>query len=78
MAAYVLDEENEEEVQKHVRSANIWRQQKMMLVGVVEDMILQLEKYELSYNIYMGKAIYNKSMPPLISDVVFKDLVNCS
>ena len=49
----------------------------MMLVGVVEDMILQLEKYELSYNIYMGKAIYNKSMPPLISDVSVKDLVNC-
>mmetsp|Transcript_3386 Transcript_3386/g.5892 ORF Transcript_3386/g.5892 Transcript_3386/m.5892 type:complete len:493 (+) Transcript_3386:3-1481(+) len=77
VAAYVLDKENEGEMQNIVKSANIWCQQKMTPVGVAKDMMSQLEKYELSYNNYMGKAMYNTSMPPLITDVAAKDLVKC-
>jgi len=76
VAAYVLDNENEDEMKGIVDSANSWCKRKMTERGMAKDIMIQLEKYWAAVNDYMQGSMYNESMTPLISDVV-NDLVEC-
>ena len=79
VAAYVLDETNEEEMKSIVQSANSWCKTKMTEKGIVKDFMMQLEKYEVEFDAYMQQHnMHNQSTTPLALDNDIDDIVECN
>lgn len=79
VAAYVLDETNEEEMKSIVQSANSWCKTKMTEKGIAKDFMMQLEKYEVEFDAYMQQHnMHNQSTTPLALDNDVDDIVECN
>ena len=75
VAAYVLDNENADEMKLIVDSANTWCKRKMTEEIMVTDFMMQLKKYEVAFNGYMEQNIHNDPLAPLLDNIT--DLVEC-
>lgn len=75
VAAYVLDNENADEMKLIVDSANLWCKRKMTEKIMVTDFMMQLKKYEVAFNGYMEQNIHNDPLAPLLDNIT--DLVEC-
>lgn len=71
VAAYVLAEENDDEMRAIVNAANMWCKRKMTRDVMAKDMMLQLEKYKAA----LDDGGHDYSMSP--NQVKELDLVEC-
>jgi len=76
---YVLDKNNEDEMQSIISSANAWCQNKITREGMTRDMMKQIHKYTLALDTYLDEHKYSRAMlMDTLNDLdLSSDLVEC-
>ena len=76
---YVLDKNNEDEMQSIISSANAWCQNKITREGMTQDMMKQIQKYNLALDDYLDGHVYSRAMlMETLNDLdLSSDLVEC-
>ncbi len=73
VVAYVMDEDNEDEMKGMVSVANSWCRRKMNKKQIAIDMMQQLRKYDTAVDEYFDRHALNRSR--IIAEII-KDTVN--
>ena len=74
---YVLDKNNEDEMQSIISSANAWCQNKITREGMTGDMMKQIHKYTLELDTYLDEHEYSRAMLMDTLNDLDLELVEC-